>query len=245
MKGVGKIFGGGDGLPRFNVAPTQMVLVRTNEGKRGGEGGEGELLRWGLIPFWSKDERIGYSLINARAETVVEKPTFRDAMAKRRCLVAADGFYEWRKNAHGTKTPMYIRVDGGEPFAFAGLWETWKNPAGELIRTCSIVTTTANSVMAGIHDRMPVILDEGDYDRWLRTDMVPAKEAAGLLVPFAAERMAAYPVSRRVNNVRNEGADLILPDLGEGGPGGTTGELPAAGRPGKKKKAPEQPGLFG
>jgi putative SOS response-associated peptidase YedK len=209
MKGVGKVFGDAPpgGLPRWNVAPTQMVLVRTNQSA------QGELFRWGLIPHRAKEEKIGYSLINARCETVVEKPTFREAMAKRRCLVAADGFYEWRKNADGSKTPMYIRRSDGEPFAFAGLWETWRDAAGELVKTCSIVTTTANSLMAGIHERMPVILCEGDYEKWLRTEEVGAKEAAGLLVPWAVEGWEAFPVSTRVNNVRNEGEELAAREI--------------------------------
>jgi putative SOS response-associated peptidase YedK len=206
MKGLGKTFGEIGGEARYNIAPTQKVVVRT------GAGDQPELLRWGLIPSWAKDEKIGYSLINARCETVVAKPAFREAMAKRRCLVAADGFYEWRKNPDGTKTPMYIRMKGGEPFAFAGLWETWRNPTGEVVRSCTIVTTTANSLMAGIHDRMPVILGEADYDKWLGTGLVGATEAAGLLVPFGVEGMDAYPVSTRVNNVRNEGAELLLPE---------------------------------
>jgi putative SOS response-associated peptidase YedK len=200
--------------PRYNVAPTQSVpIVRrppagTGEGE--GEGGTARQLatvRWGLIPFWAKDESIGSKLINARAETVADKPAFRDSFAKRRCLVVADGFYEWQKQG-SKKQPWRITLASGEPFGFAGLWADWKTPEGERMETCTIVTTEANSLVAPIHNRMPVILDPADHDRWLDGDRDTALD---LLTPFDPEAMTAYPVDPRVGNVRNDGPDLIDP----------------------------------
>jgi len=192
-----------DWKPRFNAAPTQtMPVIRLNAaGKR-----ELAALRWGLVPSWSKDPAMGAKLINARAETVAEKPAFRSAFKLRRCLVPADGFYEWRKLPGGGKQPYRITMADGAPFAFAGLWERWsKGP--EPLETFTIITTTANSLVAPIHDRMPVIIDAADHDAWLeaRDTAIPM----ALLRPYPAERMTAYPVSTRVNSPRNDDASVI------------------------------------
>jgi putative SOS response-associated peptidase YedK len=176
--------------PRFNVAPTQPIAVIRP--------GELVALRWGLVPSWSKDCK---GFINARAETAAEKPTFRSAFKKRRCLIPADGFYEWQRTKAG-KRPYFIRLRDGEPFAFAGLWE------GE---TSAILTTAANDLMRPIHDRMPVILASEDYERWL------AEPDASVLRPYAADAMMAYPVSTYVNNAKQEGSECIEPaEIGKG-----------------------------
>jgi len=190
--------------PRYNIAPTQQILAFLTTGPT--------LLRWGLIPFWAKDTKIASSLINARSETAPQKPAFRDAFAKRRCLIPADGFYEWRKNRNGSKTPLYIRKKDRSLFVFAGLYDSWKSPAGEVLRTCTILTTSANALMAPIHERMPVILNECDYHRWLDTDRFPPNEAVTLLVPCAPDSLEAYPVSPRVNTPKNDSSDLIVPE---------------------------------
>ncbi|MBP7694008.1 MAG: SOS response-associated peptidase [Anaerolineales bacterium] len=190
-------------VPRYNIAPTQPVAVIANTEPR-----RIELFRWGLIPMWAKDAKIGHSLINARAETVAEKPAFRAAFKQRRCLVLADGFYEWRREAAG-KTPMYIQLKDGRPFALAGLWETWQTPAGETWRTCTVITTTPNRLMTPIHDRMPVILPPAAYAAWLTPGSLPAVEALALLQPYDPEAMTARPVSTRVNNPRVDAPDLL------------------------------------
>lgn len=200
---------------RYNLAPTQPILaVRLNPttGQR-----SLDTLRWGLVPHWAKDLSIGARLINARAETLAKTPSFRDAFARRRCLIPASGFYEWQKNAEG-KQP-YAIVPADEPlFAFAGLWENWRDrDAGEAapwLRSCTIVTGPANALLAPIHDRMPVILPRQAWGAWLGE--IPASPTA-LLVPFPAERMRAYPVSPRVNNVRNDDSSLADPVMAEGG----------------------------
>ena len=193
--------------PRYNVAPTQEVpVVRLQEGER-----ELVMLRWGLIPSWAKDPEIGNRMINARAETVPEKPSFRAAFRRRRCLVVADGFYEWQKRPHGPKQPYYITVGNGGPFGFAGLWERWSDPIeGYLVESCTIVTTMANERLEPIHDRMPVIIDPSDIDAWLDTSGNPAI-AQALLAPYPAERMSAYPISRRINNVKNDDPACLEP----------------------------------
>lgn len=187
---------------RYNIAPTQDVAaVRLVDGNR-----QLALLRWGLIPSWAKDTKIGGSTINARADTVATKPAFRAAFKRRRCLVLADGYYEWLKVGK-SKQPYLYEVDGGKPFAIAGLWESWWGTAGPdtpAVESCTILTTEANELARKVHDRMPVILDEGDYDAWLE----PASgDVAHLLTPLSAERMAARPVSTYVNNARNEGPE--------------------------------------
>ena len=187
--------------PRYNIAPTQDVLaIRLDSaGKQ-----EAVELRWGLIPFWAKEEKIAYSTINARAETVAAKPAFREAFKKRRCLIAADGYYEW-KAEDGAKQPYRITLNPEQPFSFAGLWECWERPE-KVVESCTIIVTNANDLTRDIHDRMPVILDPADYDRWL-------SGAAGeeLLKPYPSEKMARYPVSRAVGSVKNTGPELIEP----------------------------------
>lgn len=180
--------------PRYNIAPGSDVAVVANRNGR-----QVEFFRWGLIPSWAKDPAIGHRMINARAETASEKPSFRSALRRRRCLILADGFYEWQ-GARAPKTPMYARLRGGEPFAFAGLWESWQPPDGTAIHSCAILTTRPNELMAPIHNRMPVILDAGSYDLWLDPAQRAASDFESMLVPFAADRMEVYEVSRAVNN---------------------------------------------
>jgi len=190
---------------RYNIAPTQPVAVIPNQEPR-----KLELFQWGLIPAWAKDPKIGNSLINARAETVAEKPAFRAAFRRRRCLVLADGFYEWKKTGKA-KTPMYIQMKDGAPFAFAGLWEVWSAPDGSTLRTCTLLTTTANELVQGIHDRMPVILPPEAFGIWLTPGELAASEGLALLKPFAADAMTARAVSTLVNNPRREGPELLKP----------------------------------
>jgi putative SOS response-associated peptidase YedK len=192
-----------DGLqPRYNAAPTQHLPVILNEGAPAIQ-----RLQWGLIPFWAKDPSIGSRMINARAETLVEKPAFRAAFKKRRCLVLADGFYEWMQTPGG-KQPMRISLASGEPFAMAGLWETWDAPDGSPLRTFTIITGEPNELVAPIHNRMPAILLPEHEAIWLDNAAEPAIWQ-DILRPYPAERMAAYPVSRRVNFVGNDDAGLV------------------------------------
>lgn len=193
--------------PRFNVAPNQPVAVISNENPN-----QLDFFVWGLIPSWAKDPEIGNRLINARAETVTEKPAFRSAFRRRRCLVLADGFYEWRADPSGKrKTPMYIRMADGKPFAFAGLWENWQSPDGSQILSCTILTTEPNTLMKPIHNRMPVILPFEVYDRWLKPGEGDSEELLRLLKPYPEDQMTAFPVSRMVNDPRNESPDCVLP----------------------------------
>src|SRR5687767_360731 len=186
--------------PRYNIAPTQPVLVIPNN-----HPDHFELFQWGLIPSWAKDPAIGNRMINARAETLAEKPSFRTALKRRRCLVPADGFYEWRKEPDGkTKTPMYIRMKSGEPFMFAGLWDVWHDDQGNSIPSCTFITGEPNELVKEIHDRMVVILPREHYEQWLDPKERPSEELAKLLRPYPAEEMEAYPVSRTVNNPANE-----------------------------------------
>jgi putative SOS response-associated peptidase YedK len=189
---------------RYNIAPTQRVLTVTNDGSEN----QAQMMKWGLIPFWAKDPKIGNRSINARAETVHEKPMFRQAFQKRRCLIVADGFFEWMKEGKD-KVPMRITLKSGEPFGFAGLWETWKSPEEELIRSCSIVTTTPNELMAPIHDRMPVILSRKSEGLWLNPAQQDTDTLKSLLAPYIAADMEAYTVSSLVNSPRNDTPDLI------------------------------------
>jgi putative SOS response-associated peptidase YedK len=183
--------------PNYNVAPTQGVAAVLSEG------GERrlEILRWGLIPPWADDPQIGSRMINARAETAPEKPSFRRAFRERRCLIPADGFYEW-KRTNGSKQPYYIHMKDERPFAFAGLWEGWNDNGGPAIRSCTILTTGPNALVAGVHDRMPVILPAGSYDAWLDPE-AERDELAALLAPYPEDEMEAYPVSRFVNSPSN------------------------------------------
>ncbi|HXG18768.1 MAG TPA: SOS response-associated peptidase [Methylomirabilota bacterium] len=191
--------------PHYNIAPSQPVLVVI-----GGEERRAGLLRWGLIPSWAKDPSIGDRMINARAETVAEKPSFRRALQKRRCLVPADGFYEWKKEGK-KKTPMYIRLKSHEPFGFAGLWETWKSPNGEAIHSCTIITTAPNSLMEPIHNRMPVLLPREAEALWLDRTMEDPARLLPLLTPYPAEEMDAYEVSPAVNSPRTNASVCIEP----------------------------------
>ena len=194
--------------PRYNIAPSQPVAaVRAAPA---GTGRELALLRWGLIPSWSKDPAIGNRLINARAETAREKPSFRNAFRRHRCLIPANGFYEWQRRERG-KQPYFVRMRDGRLFAFAGLWDRWENPGKDVIETCTILTTTANAILAPIHDRMPVILPAGEYDRWLDPSLKDPGSLAPLLVPFPPEEMLAFPVSPRVNAPSTDDEGCIAP----------------------------------
>lgn len=200
---------GFENSPRYNVAPTQSVLTVTNRDER-----QAEYMRWGLIPSWAKDASIGNRMINARGETVAQKPSFRNALTRRRCLVLADGFYEWQKVGKG-KRPMRIVLNSREPFAFAGLWETWRDPEGETVRSCTIITTEANDLLRPIHERMPVILPKELEEFWLDGDVTDSAALTNVLSPYNEELMEAYQVSPLVNKATNNGADLIVP-VGEG-----------------------------
>ena len=200
--------------PRYNVAPTQDVVAVVSDEDNPGHN-RAELMRWGLIPFWAKDPKIGARMINARAETVAEKPAFKNALRKRRCLILADGFYEWRKEEKG-KTPMYITIKGGvsqsrATFAMAGLFETWKSPEDELVRSCTIITTSPNALMEQIHNRMPVILPREAEATWLDPQVEDQEALTSLLVPFPAEEMDAYVVSTLVNSAKNDFPECMMP----------------------------------
>lgn len=192
---------------RYNIAPTQNVAVVTQNGAR-----HLGSYHWGLIPSWAKDPAIGNRMINARAETLAEKPSFRTALTRRRCLIPADGFYEWQAapdGAKGGKTPTYLHRRDSGLFAFAGLWDEWHAPDGSPLRSCTIITTTPNAVASRIHDRMPVILRPDDEAFWLDPAVTDTRELLPLLVPSPAEDMEAYPVSRRVNVPVSDDPELI------------------------------------
>ena len=183
----------------YNIAPTQNVpVILQKEGRN-----HAELLRWGLVPFWAKDIAIGNQMINARAETLSEKPAFKQLVKDRRCLVLADGFYEWRKEGKG-KTPMLFKLASGEPFTFAGLWDAWKKPDGAVLQSFTIVTTEPNELVKPVHNRMPVILSDSDAKVWLGSDGGDLAHALSLLRPFPADLMNAHDVSLLVNNPRND-----------------------------------------
>jgi putative SOS response-associated peptidase YedK len=197
-----------DWSPRYNIAPTQPVpVIRQNpkEPRR-----ELSLVRWGLVPFWAKDLSGGAKMINARSETAATVPAFRDALKLRRCLIPADGFYEWQKTGKA-KQPYCFEVNDGELFAFAGLWDRWKDPSGQWVKSCSILTTTPNAVASAIHDRMPVILDRTNFDLWLDPGMTNVEAASDLLKPCDAQLMRCYPVSNRINHVANDDAACSTP----------------------------------
>lgn len=190
--------------PRYNIAPTQPVAV-----VRGPAGGrELALLRWGLIPSWAKDLSVGARMINARAETAADKPAFRSAMRQRRCLILADGFYEWQA-LPGGKQPFYFQLAERGPFALAGLWEQWRGPDGAPVQSCTILTTEANDLLRPLHDRMPVILRPADYHTWLDPKLQDPGALQALLAAYPAELMTARPVSKAVNKVGNDGPELI------------------------------------
>ena len=197
-----------DWTPRFNIAPTQPIPVIRRHPKEPVR--ELSLMRWGLIPSWAKDPSGAARMINARSETAATKPAFRDALKFRRCLIPADGFYEWAKTAKA-KQPYCFEVDDGELFAFAGIWDRWKNPSGVWEETCSILTTTPNAVTSAVHDRMPVILDPHGYDLWLDPGMRNVAEASELLKPYDARLMRCYPVSTRINRVANDDEECSRP----------------------------------
>ena len=185
--------------PRYNIAPGQEVAVVFNR-----DGGRSlGMMHWGLIPSWAKDPSIGNKMINARAETLSEKPSFKRLIAKRRCLVLSDGFYEWRKEGK-RKAPMRIRLKTGEPFGFAGLWDSWRKPDGSDLQTFTIITTEANELLKPIHDRMPVILPEEAEQQWLGFDVKDTSELLSLLKPYPSDLMEAYDVSLLVNSPRND-----------------------------------------
>jgi len=194
--------------PRYNTAPSQSIVAIRIEPAITNR--KFVMLRWGLIPSWAKDPKIGNQCINAKAETVAEKPSFRSAFKKRRCLVIADGFYEWqRQGAH--KQPMWIGLRSKRPFAFAGLWEHWKPAEGEPVETCTIITTEPNDLMATIHNRMPVILAPASYDQWLDPTFQQAEPLKALLRPYPSEELTAFPVSTLVNNPRHDAPQCLEP----------------------------------
>jgi len=197
----------GEIIPRYNIAPTQPVPVVPNNGQN-----RVEFFTWGLIPSWAKDPKIGNRMINARSETLHEKPSFRAAYKRRRCLVLTDGFYEWQKvPGQKAKVPAHIRMNSDEPFAFAGLWESWHSADGSHILSCTIITTTPNELLEPIHNRMPVILAREDYDEWLDPEERGPEALGHLLKPYPASEMRAYPVSTAVNNPRVDAPELIVP----------------------------------
>ena len=190
---------------RYNIAPTQPVLVLPNDGTL-----KADYFVWGLIPSWAKDPAIGSRLINARAETLAEKPSFRGAYKYHRCLIFADAFFEWQAGPGG-KIPHVIRLKGGKPFAFAGLWEHWQSPDGSEVKSATIITTTPNELMAPIHDRMPVILPKHAYAQWLDPAPLFPVDLKGLLAPYPAGEMEAYPVSTLVNRPENDTPAVLRP----------------------------------
>ncbi len=238
--------------PRYNVAPTQPIpVVRRTDGKR-----SFALLRWGFIPAWVKDPKTFSLLVNARGESVLDKPAFRNAMRRRRCLIPADGFYEWRAGSAGSagsaggvggpKRPYFVRPKSGGPIAFAGLWETWAGPNGEEVDTTAIVTTRATRALAAIHDRMPVIVAPEAFDLWLDCAKVDAMTAAALIAPPPEGRLEFYEISPAVNRVANDDARLIEPLSAATAPL-TQAAVNAPDReakPKKSKKPGDQPSLF-
>jgi putative SOS response-associated peptidase YedK len=191
--------------PRFNIAPTQAVIVVGDDGKR-----YMKQMRWGLIPSWAKDTAIGYKLINARAETLAEKPSFRDALRKQRCIIPADGFYEWPKLGKA-KQPVRIVLKSREPFGFAGLWEHWNSPEGEEVLSCTIVTTDANELLKAVHHRMPVILTRDAEALWLDPKTREPEKLLPLLRQYPADEMEFYPVSQEVNTSAVDKPSNIVP----------------------------------
>ena len=197
-----------DWNPRFNIAPTQPVPVIRQHPKEAVR--QLSVMKWGLIPHWAKDPSISMSTINAKSETAATKPAFRDPLKFRRCLIPADGFYEWKRTVKA-KQPFCFEIKDGELFAFAGLWDGWKDASGNWIKTCSILTTTPNALTATIHDRMPVILDRESYDLWLDPRMQNIVVIADLLRPYDPNSMRCYPVSTRINHVANDDEECSRP----------------------------------
>ncbi|MBK8317079.1 MAG: SOS response-associated peptidase [Acidobacteria bacterium] len=189
--------------PRYNIAPSQISPVIAFQSQR-----KMMAAKWGLVPFWAKDPAIGNKLINARAETLAEKPSFKNALAKRRCLIPADGFYEWQKKSKGPSQPYYVRLNGGGLFAFAGLWEAWKNPEGGMLQTFTIITTEPNELIKTFHHRMAVILKPEDEGAWIDPEN-GVNDVLPLLKPYPAEGMEAYMVSRAINSPSTDNEALI------------------------------------
>lgn len=254
--------------PRYNVAPGQMVPVVKNQPERALTPA-----RWGLVPYWADDPRIGNRMINARSESVASKPAFRDALSRRRCLVVADGFYEWQEAADGgrvgrgagrsasrgaSKIPHYVHRRSGAPFGMAGLWERWQAPDGTWLESCTIITCDANALMRPLHDRMPVILDRASYDRWLDPAPLPAAALQPLLHTPPVDDFEAYPVSTLVNAPQHDEPACIEPapppaeaedDTRTDGPAGAAGAAPGSrparpARPRKLRQSDVQPSLF-
>jgi putative SOS response-associated peptidase YedK len=193
--------------PRFNIAPTQPILVVPNDASN-----KADFFVWGLIPSWAKDPAIGNNLINARAETLAEKPAFRSAYKYHRCLIFADGFFEWQAQPDSkTKVPHYIQLKSKKPFAFAGLWEHWQSPDGSEIKSATIITTEPNELMSTLHNRMPVILPKKVFAQWLDSTPHQASDLQGLLIPYPAKDMQAYPISTAVNTPANDRPEILLP----------------------------------
>lgn len=191
--------------PSYNVAPSQSVLAIINNGEHNKMG----FLRWGLIPTWAKDMSLGYKMINARAETLTEKPSFRNAYRKKRCLIVADSFYEWKRVDNKTKIPMRIKLKNNDLFAMAGLWENWKSPEGTSVFSCSVITTAANELVKEIHDRMPVILKPEDEKYWINPSITEPNQLNRLLKPLDEHLMETYEVSTLVNSPKNNSIELI------------------------------------
>ena len=197
-----------DWEPRYNIAPSQEVgIIRQDRAK---PERRFSLARWGLIPYWAKDSRMGNKLINARSETVTSKPAFREAFENRRCLIPADGFYEWERAAEA-KQPFHFGLQDDSLFAFAGLWDRWKNASGQVVESCSILTTEPNALLADVHGRMPVILNPEHYDLWLDPGFRRVEALKEMLNPFDARLMRCFPVSTRINAVTKDDPDCVVP----------------------------------
>ncbi len=193
--------------PRYNIAPSQEVAVVRH--LQGNNSRQLDMLRWGLIPDWAKDMKIGYKMINGRAETLAQKPSFRVAFKKRRCLIAADGFYEWQHKGKA-RQPFFVQLKTGVVFGFAGLWESWRSPDGSTVESCTIITTSPNKLLREIHDRMPVIIPPEHYETWLQST-TREQTLQELLAPYPAEKMETYRVSSEVNNPKNDTPECIEP----------------------------------
>jgi putative SOS response-associated peptidase YedK len=197
-----------DSPPRYNIAPTQLIAAVTQPADATQR--QFRVFQWGLVPFWAKDASLGAKLINARSETVAEKPSFRAAFRYRRCLILADGFYEWQRQER-RKQPYFFHLQDDRPFAFAGLWEHWEGPQGEIKETCTILTTEANDLLRPIHNRMPVMVPPQEYDLWLDPSLDTASQLLPLLHPYPAEEMASYPVSSLVNKASSDRPECLEP----------------------------------